>query len=115
MVTAPFPEKYTINWKVYSPKGNDPLGNPIDDWADPMPVKVIGWSTRRVLSRDGEHEVEDTDHLDLMVGPRFVWGVKDLAVIPGRGDYLVEGIKDPGHGFHGWQPGVTLSLLLGAG
>jgi hypothetical protein len=64
-----------------------------------------------VLSRDGVSEVEDVDHLDLMVGSQFVWNPKDLAIIPDRAEYLVEGIKNPGAGFHGWRPGLTLSLL----
>jgi hypothetical protein len=111
MVTAPFPSKLPLQWKVWQSAGEDPLGNTIDDWADPVTRKVIGWSSRRVLSRDGVSEVEDVDHLDLMVSSVFTWTPKDLVVIPGRGDYLVEGIRDPGHGFHGWQPGVVLSLL----
>jgi hypothetical protein len=115
MVTASFPSKFPIQWRTWQSGGRDPLNNPIDAWGDPFPVMVIGWSSRRVLSRDGEHEVEDTDHLDLMVNNQFSWGVKDHVIIPGRGEYMVEGIKDPGHGFHGWQPGITLSLLLGEG
>lgn len=115
MVIAPFPSKYPIQWKVWRSAGKDPLGNEIDDWAAPVTRKVIGWTSRRVLSRDGEHEVEDVDHLDLMVNTQFVWGVKDHVIIPGRGEYMVEGVKDPGHGFHGWAPGITLSLLLGEG
>lgn len=114
-MVAPFPAKFQIQWKFWESGGTDPLNNPIDKWGNPFPVNVIGWSSRRVLSRDGEHEVEDTDHLDLSVPSNFVWNPKDHAIIPGRGEYMVEGVKDPGHGFHGWQPALTLSLLLGEG
>lgn len=110
-VVAPFPSNVPIRWKFWESGGKDPLGNNIDRWADPVDVKVIAWSSRRVLSRDGVSEVEDVDHLDLTVGPQFTWNPRDLAVIPGRGDYLVEGVRDPGEGFHGWRPGITLSLL----
>lgn len=111
LVSAPFPANVPIQWRLWRSGGTDPLGADVDDWADPLPAKVIGWSSRRVLSRDGVSEVEDLDHIDLMVGPQFVWHPRDLAVIPGRGEFLVEGVRDPGHGFHGWQPGLTLSLL----
>lgn len=110
-MVAPFPSNTPIQWRFWQSAGKDPLGNDIDDWGDPVDVKCIAWSSRRVLSRDGVSEVEDVDHLDLIVGNQFAWNPKDLAIIPTRGDYLVEGIKDPGHGFHGWQPGIVLSLL----
>ena len=115
LVTAPFPANVPIGWKAWYSAGKDGFGNEVDAWTDPVTVKVIGWSSRRVLSRDGIHEVEDTDHLKLSVPPDFQWGPKDLAVIPGRGDYEVEGVVDVGEGFHGWKPGLTLSLLLGSG
>lgn len=114
-MVAPFPSNWTIQWKQVYVAGEDPLHNDILAYRDPVPVKVIGWSSRRVLSRDGEHEVEDTDHLDLAVSFDFVWAPNDHAVIPGRGEYMVEGVKDSDHGFHGWQPGLVLSLLLGEG
>ena len=108
---APFPAHVPIQWRFWESAGKDPLGNDIDRWGDPVDVKCISWSSRRVLSRDGVSEVEDVDHLDLSVGPRFVWNPKDLAVIPGRGAYMVEGVRDPGEAFHGWKPGIVLSLL----
>lgn len=111
MVTAPFPSRVPIQWQFWQSAGKDPIGNDIDDWADPIDVKCIGWSSRRVLSRDGVSEVEDVDHVDLSVGNRFVWHPKDLAIIPGRGPFLVEGIRDPGESFHGWSPVTVLSLL----
>jgi hypothetical protein len=115
MVTAPFPARVPIQWQFWESGGTDPNGNEIDQWGDPVPVKVIQWSSRRVLSRDGMSEVEDVDHLDLSVGPQFTWNPKDLAIIPGRGAYLVEGVRDPGAAFHGWQPGIVLSLLMQEG
>ena len=111
MVTAPFPSRVPIQWQFWQSGGKDPLGNDIDKWGNPVNVMCISWSSRRVLSRDGVSEVEDVDHLDLSVGPQFVWNPKDLAVIPGRGAYLVEGVRDPGEPFHGWKPGIVLSLL----
>lgn len=110
-MVAPFPSNTAISWRIWESAGKDPEGNDIDNWGDPLPRKCIGWSSRRVLSRDGVSEVEDVDHLDLMVSFDFPWNPKDLATIPDRGDYLVEGVRDAGHGFHGWRPGITLSLL----
>lgn len=110
-MVAPFPCNVPIQWKSWYLFGKDGFNNDIDAWTDPVDVNVIGWTSRRVLSRDGIHEVEDTDHLKLMVPTDFAWGPKDLAVIPGRGNYLVEGIENPGAGFHGWKPGIVLSLL----
>jgi hypothetical protein len=114
-MVAPFPSNWTVQWRTYNSPGDDPLGNAIDDWDAPVPVKVIGWSSRRVLARDGVSELEDTDHLDLAVSFDFTWGPKDHVIVPNRGEYMVEGIKDSDHGFHGWQPGLVLSLLLGEG
>jgi hypothetical protein len=111
LVTAPFPANKSLQWQTWYSGGKDPFGNDVDKWRDPVTVKVIGWSVRTVLSRDGIHEVEDTDHVDLLVPPNFGWAPKDLAVIPSRGNFLVEGVDDSNMGFHGWQPGLKLTLL----
>jgi hypothetical protein len=112
---ASFPCKKRIGWKTWYSAGIDGFQNTIDAWNLPVVRKVISWSSVRVLSRDGVHEVEDTDHLLLLVPPTFRWNKKDLAVIPGRGDYLVVGIDNAGDGFHDWKPGLTLKLELGQG
>ena len=114
-MSAPFPCGKTVQWKSWSVGGKDGFGNDIDTWSNPKSVKVIGWSSRRIMSRDGVHEVEDTDHLRLLVPPNFPWNPKDLVTIPNRGDYEVVGVEDVGQGFHGWQPGLTLTLLISEG
>lgn len=114
-MTAPFPCNTPIQWKAWYSAGKDGFHNDIDAWSDPVTRNVISWTSKRILSRDGVHEVEDTDHLVLCVPPDFTWNAKDLAVIPGRGDYLVNGIVDVGEGFTGWKPGLTLDLLKGEG
>lgn len=112
---APFPAKKCIQWKTWYANGTDGFGNTIDAWNDPVTVKVISWSSVRVLSRDGIHEVEDTDHLKLSVPPDFMWDPQDKVIIPNRGEYLIVGVEDPGDGFHDWKPALTLKLELGAG
>lgn len=115
VVNAPFPCNQEIGWRAWYSAGTDGFQNPIDAWQPPRTRKVIGWQSVRVLSRDGVHEVEDTDHIKLLVPTDFPWQPKDLAVIPGRGEYQVVGLDDSSTGFHNWKPGVTLKLELGAG
>lgn len=114
-MSAPFPANKKIGWQQWYSAGTDGFFNTIDAWKPAKTVMVIGWISNRVLSRDGVHEVEDTDHLKLMVPTTFVWSPKDQAIIPLRGTYQVVGVEDVGQGFHNWQPGLTLKLELGAG
>lgn len=114
-MSAPFPANKVIGWQTWYANGEDGFHNTIDAWSDPVPVKVIGWTSRRILSRDGVHEVEDTDKLKLMVPTNFAWTPKDKAIIPNRGSYTVNGVEDVGEGFHNWQPGLTLTLERGEG
>lgn len=111
LVSAPFPANKALQWRKWYSGGKDPLGNDLDRWRDPVTVKVIGWSVRTVLAQDGLHEVEDVDHVKLLVPPTFDWALRDLAVIPSRGNFMVDGVDDGNMGFHNWQPGLTLSLL----
>jgi hypothetical protein len=110
-VSAPFPATKPLQWEKWYSAGKNPLGEDVDRWQDPVEVMVIGWSVRTVLAQDGFHEVEDTDHVTLLVPPTFAWQAKDRADIPSRGPFLVEGVDDSNMGFHGWQPGLKLTMV----
>lgn len=110
MTVAGFPANLPVQWQTWSVGPKDELQEDTDVWADPVERKVISYSSRQVVIRDGGHVAQDTDQIRMSIPAEgFTWNVRDRVTVPGRGTYLVTGVDD-GVGFHGWRPGLTLVL-----
>lgn len=109
-MTAQFPANLEVQWESWSPGETDELNEVTDVWADPLPRKVISWSSRQAVLNDRGHVALDSDRIRMQIPSEgFAWNVRDRVAVPGRGTYLVTGVDD-GVGFHGWRPGLTLVL-----
>jgi hypothetical protein len=106
-----FPARYTVQYEVWFTTAKDELQNDIDQWQDPVPRNVIGWTSRQTVIQDGVRSAEDEDKTRLQIPADFVWAVRDRVTIPGDGRYQITGALTADAGFHGWKPGLTLDLL----
>ncbi len=107
-----FPTVHTVGHKVWSVSGTDSHGNTVGAHADPVDVKVYGWSAPSGVTELGDDRVI----IDLKVyGPQtFLPSFRDQIVIPtgaNAGTFDVVGeVEDYNHGPFGWAPGVVVNL-----
>lgn len=105
-----FPTPFTVQQQVFNGTGEDDLGNDVPTWANPEPVKVIGWYSGSVETLLG-HTSRVVADIDLLIPPTLVVTVRDRFTLPGDPDvYEVTAIEDYNHGFHGWKPGCVVKL-----
>ncbi|CQD07268.1 bacteriophage protein [Mycolicibacterium conceptionense] len=105
-----FPTPHTVGHAVFTGIGEDDLGNDIETWADPVPVKVIAWQLSAVENINGYTSRVVAD-IDMAIPPDLVVSIQDRIVIPGAPKpFEVTAIEDANHGFHGWTPGSVLKL-----
>lgn len=92
----------------------DGMGNDVPQYdSEPVSRKVYGWSEHKAETKNGEragaHEREIAD-VDLSLPASIPVGQYDLFQIDDGQPYVVTGIRDRNHGFHGWRPGNVLEL-----
>lgn len=101
-----FPLPYTAGHQVYVPGAEDSHGNPIDTWADPVPVQCFWWtpdSSEPILA----------GHDRLIVDRVLVLDSADAEGVSHRDRFTIEGrlweaigiAEDYDHG-PWWSPGV---------
>lgn len=110
-MTTFLPLAQVVQHLPYEGKVKNDRGNVVDAWGDPVDVAVHGWHT------SATHEPQIAGHDRVLVDAQVLapssWrpGPKDKVVLPGFGEYRVEGeTEDFNHGPFGWEPGNRVNL-----
>ena len=102
-----FPTPWTVQHVVWSAGGTDAHGNPVDVYAPPVDVKVMGWSELQPDERVSGRVVID---LRLFGPPGMSGASRDRWILP-EGVYEQQGpVQDYTRGPFGFAPGVVVNL-----
>lgn len=103
-----------IGHKKWSQTGTDPLGNPVEGWADPVDLWVYGYGPAASLA-GSEPTARPTAVItawQVFAPPGTVVNAQDRYIMPGQdGEWEQDGeLGDYTHGPFGWAPGVVIQI-----
>ena len=108
---TPYPASFSVGVRTYSDGAADDFGDPVDAWSDPVATQVYGWAPAGTSEPFNAGREAVTWDLDLLAPPEFACDRKDLVVVPGEGEFKVEGRpQDFTHGPFGFTPGKVVRL-----
>lgn len=102
--------RYTVGVRTYSEDGEDPRGNRIETWSDPVSTPVYGWGPPQSAEPDIPGHDRVTVDLELYVPPGFRATAHDKIVLEGEEFDVVGRPADYGHGPFGYNPGAVVKL-----
>ncbi|ASN67441.1 hypothetical protein 7S11_3 [uncultured Caudovirales phage] len=104
------PALFTVSVKAFKADSEDELGNPIESWAPPVPLKVYGWSAPRSTEpKLAGHDRVVVD-VELLAPEGFLVRPRDRVLLEG-GEFEVIGYpEDYNHGPFGFRPGLVVNL-----
>lgn len=101
-----------VQHKAFIPDAADPVGMPIDAWADPVPVDSHGWWQPSADEIGIEVARRSQEIIRTLLVPQgTVCGDRDRWTIPGDGDFeQVGGPQDNSHGPFGMDTPLIVYL-----